>query len=177
MVKEESSLPWEAKALDGLELPACAHHTLKVYEDGSRPPERFLPPSCFSRARGVSVLRPIVTKSPKRMTQSVPRFLRCGPGLFRRRNANLFAASLILRFSQTMNHAINAASKLCASMTRHAQVMRLSAACLRSTWQGGGNPLRCILPRCRTRHAETLPVSTPSGWRRPAACPSCAVRP
>lgn len=105
-------------------------------------------------------------------------FSRFGVGLFRRRNANLFAAPLILLFSQPMIHAINAASKLCAVRPRHAQVRRLSAVCLRSsTWQGGGNPLRCILPRCRKRHAETVPVSAPFGLRGATAFYSWAVRP
>jgi hypothetical protein len=104
-------------------------------------------------------------------------FFRFGNGIFRDRNANLFAAHLILRFSQRMGHAINAGSKLCAEVPRHAQVMRPLAACLRSTWQGRGSPFRCILPRCRERHVETLPVSTPSGFRRRASIPSYAVRP
>ena len=110
---------------------------------------------------------------------ALPRSLRCyAPGLFRARNTNSVAADLILRFSRRMILSINAPSKLCAVRPRHAQVMRLSAACLRSsTWQGGGNPLRCILPLCRRRHAETLPVSTPSVLRGVAAFRSWAVRP
>ena len=95
----------------------------------------------------------------------------------RGRNRKQLAARLILMCSSNMILASIAASKLCADKPRHAQVMRLSAACLRSTWQGGGHPLRCILPRCRKRHVETLPVSTPSGLRRPAAFPAWAVRP
>jgi hypothetical protein len=98
-------------------------------------------------------------------------------GLFRARNTNLFAGCLILRFSRRMIRAIKAASKLCADKPRHAQVKRLSAVCLRSTWQGGGYPLRCILPLCRTRPAETLPVSAPLGLCGAAAFRSWAVRP
>jgi hypothetical protein len=89
----------------------------------------------------------------------------------------LFAACLILRFCRRMIRVDKAGSKLCADKPRHAQVKRLSAACLRSTWQGGGDPLRCILPLCRTRPLETLPVSRPSGWRYAAAFRSWAVRP
>jgi len=84
-------------------------------------------------------------------------------GLILRRNANSVARRLILRFSRRMVVAINAVSKLSADNPQHAQFSRLIADCLRSTWQGGGDPLRCILPQCRGRHAETLPVSTPSG--------------
>jgi hypothetical protein len=104
-------------------------------------------------------------------------FLCFARGLFRARNTNLFAGCLILRFSRRMIRAIRAASKLCADKPRHAQVKRLSAVCLRSTWQGGGHPLRCILPLCRKRPAETLPVSTPSGVSHAAAFHSWAVRP
>jgi len=121
-------------------------------------------------------LGPNFTVSEKVSPQSGMTFSRFGVGLFRRRNANLFAARLILLFSQPMIHAINAASKLCASMTRHAQVMRLSAACLRSTCKEGETPSVASFPDAAKRHVETLPVSTPSGLRRPVACPSCAVR-
>ena len=61
---------------------------------------------------------------------------------------NGIAAFVILRFTPGMIRAFIAGSKLCASLTRHAPDGRLSAARLRSTWQGGGSPLRCILPRC-----------------------------
>ena len=104
-------------------------------------------------------------------------FLCFAPGLFRARNTKSVAADLILRFSRRMIRADKPGSKLCADKPRHAQVMRLSAACLRSTWQGGGNPLRCILPLCRRRHVKTLPVSTPSALRSAAAFRSWAVRP
>jgi hypothetical protein len=104
-------------------------------------------------------------------------FFRFGNGIFRDRNANLFAARLILRFSQRMDRAINAGSKLCAEVPRHAQVMRPLAACLRSTSKEGETPSVGSFPLCRKRHVETLPVSTPSGFRRPASLPSCAVRP
>jgi hypothetical protein len=89
---------------------------------------------------------------------------------------NRIAVVLILRFTRGMILAIIADSKLCAWDTRHAPVGRLSAARLRSTWQGGGSPLRCILPRAA--------VSSGSGNRarfrtfglvRPL--PLCGVRP
>jgi hypothetical protein len=56
--------------------------------------------------------RPVLKASQ----QSGLAFQRFGVRLFRRRNANLFAAPLILRFSQQMISAINAASKLCADI-------------------------------------------------------------
>jgi hypothetical protein len=98
-------------------------------------------------------------------------------GIFQQRNVNLFAPEDEFRFSLGMVTAIKADSKLCADKPRHAQVTRLSAVCLRSTWQGGGRPLHCILPLCRRRPAETLPVSTPSGSCAAAAFWSWEVRP
>lgn len=92
---------------------------------------------------------------------------RSEPPLFRDRNAILFVRRLILRFSPSMIRTDRTVSKLCAWDTRHAPDGRPSAARRRSTWQGGGHPLRCILPLCRHgRHADTVPVSAPSAARR-----------
>jgi hypothetical protein len=104
-------------------------------------------------------------------------FSRFGVGLFRRRNANLFAARLILLSSQRMIHAINAASKLCADIRTTLRSCGLQPPAFAQLARRGETPLRCILPRCRKRHVETLPVSTPSGLRRPVAYPSWAVCP
>lgn len=93
-------------------------------------------------------------------------------GIFRIHNANLFAANQILDSSPGMIPAFIGDSKLFADYPRHIQARWLSAIGLHSTWQGGGNPLRCILPQCRKRHVETLPVSTPSGLRGAAAFPA-----
>jgi hypothetical protein len=88
------------------------------------------------------------------------------------------AASVILGFSRRMDYGDNAASKLCAEVPRHTQVMRLSAAYLRSPWQGAGKALPVASPPlCRKRHAETVPVSAPSAWQPVTAFPSQAVRP
>ena len=88
------------------------------------------------------------------------------------------AVVLILRFSRRMVYGDNAASKLCAEGPRHTQVRRLSAACLRSTWQEEGRALPVASPPlCRKRHAETVPVSAPSAFRTVAAFPSRAVCP
>ncbi len=87
------------------------------------------------------------------------------------------AAFLILRFTRRMIRALIAGSKLCADKPRHTQVRRLSAACLRSTWQEEGQALPVASPPvCRTRHVKTLPVSTPSGLRG-AASRSWRLRP
>jgi hypothetical protein len=90
-------------------------------------------------------------------------FSHCTSGTIRRCNAILFAARRVLRFSLRMIRVSQPVSKLCADKPRHTSVRWPRAISLRSTWQGGGNPLRCILPLCRKRHAETLPVSVPSG--------------
>ena len=94
-------------------------------------------------------------------------------GLFRERNANSFAQHLILRFTCQMIRVDNADSKLCAEVPRHTQVMRLSAAYLRSPWQGAGKALPVASPPlCRKRHAETVPVSAPFGLTAGAVAPS-----
>jgi hypothetical protein len=88
------------------------------------------------------------------------------------------AMRLILRFIRRMIRADRRGSKLCACATRHTQAMRLSAACLRSTWQEEGFALPVASPpRCRKRQVETRPVSTPSGLCGAAAFRSWAVRP
>jgi hypothetical protein len=102
----------------------------------------------------------------------------CVTGLFRSRNTNLFVVHLILGFNHRMSGADNFASKLCADKPRHAQVRRLSAVCLRSTWQEEGSALPVASPPCRRmRRMETLPVSTPSGLCAANAFCSWAVRP
>jgi len=98
---------------------------------------------------------------------------RSADGTLQKRIARL----VILGFSLGMVMSFIADSRLCASLTRHAQVSRLKAACLRSTWQGGGNPLRCILPHAAVNGGSGnprfphLPGSTPVGFS------SSAVRP
>src|SRR5271163_4080021 len=93
-------------------------------------------------------------------------FSGCDSEILRYRNVNLFAWRLILRFSRNMVRADKSGSKLCADNPRHTPVRRLSAACLRSTWQEEGFALPVASPPiCRERHAETVPVSTPSGLR------------
>ena len=80
---------------------------------------------------------------------------------FRIGNAFLFVLRLILGFSRLMVEADNAASKLCAWDTRHAMQFLAFGQKHGSTWQGGGHPLRCILPPCRKRHADTVPAFAP----------------
>ncbi len=104
-------------------------------------------------------------------------FSYCVAGTFRQRNAISFAARLILRFIRHMIRADKTHSKLFADNPRHVSVRKPSVFCLHSTWQGGGDPLRCILPLCRTRHVETLPVSIPSGFRVFSLLCSWMVRP
>lgn len=82
------------------------------------------------------------------------------------------------RFPRLMIRSDKTGSKLFACATRHAQVRRLSAACLRSTWQGEGKALPVASPLvCRKRHVETLPVSTPRGLPGVRALRSWAVCP
>lgn len=101
----------------------------------------------------------------------------CTAGTFRQRNAISFAARLILRFIRRMIPAVKSVSKLCADKPRHVPVSQPSVFCRHSTWQGGGDPLRCILPLCRKRHPETLPVSIPSGLRSASSPASRLVQP
>jgi hypothetical protein len=102
----------------------------------------------------------------------------CDSELLRCRNVNLFALSLILRFTRRMTPAVKSGSKLCADNPRHTQVRQPSAACLRSTWQEEGRALPVASPPvCRTRHAETVPVSTPSGLRAASGSRSWVVHP
>jgi hypothetical protein len=91
---------------------------------------------------------------------------------------NQLAAELIPRFIERMIRVSISDSKLCADKPRHAQVRRLSAICLRSTWQEEGSALPVASPpQCRKRQAETLPVSNYSGLRGAAALRSWAVCP
>jgi hypothetical protein len=99
----------------------------------------------------------------------------CAPGLFRERNANLFAANHILDSTRRMVDAINGSSKLCADKPRHATGHRLSADDVAQLGKGGDPPLH---PLCRLRrHAETVPVSAPSVLRAPVAHIHGAVHP
>ena len=98
-------------------------------------------------------------------------------GIFRIRNANLFAANQILDSSRGMIAAIKSVSKLFADYPRHTQVRRISSACLRSTWEGGQAP-RSIPPRRKRRDTpETVPVSAPFGLGRAAAFRSWEMHP
>jgi len=85
---------------------------------------------------------------------------------FRSRIIKSLARAVILGFRCLMGGATNADSKLSAWDTRHAKdgglVPPLSFA---PTWQGGENPLRCILPCAAQRHADPVPGSAPSGLR------------
>jgi hypothetical protein len=108
----------------------------------------------------------------------------CFVRAFRSRNVPLaeseksIARRWKFRFILGMIRADKTGSKLCAWNTRHTQLMRLSAACLRSTWQEEGFALPVASPpKRRERQAETQPVSMPSGLRGAAAVPSGAVRP
>jgi hypothetical protein len=99
--------------------------------------------------------------------------------LFRTRNANLFDRWLSRRFTRSMVDTDNAGSKLFASDTRYAMRFLAFGQKHGSTWQGGGHPLRCILPLCRERHADTVPAFAPR-YRgqlrqgRPVSAPSAA---
>jgi len=152
-ISQEMSRPREASGQGALcALPFFSWAVLADSEQESKPVAIFL-----------FLLPTFLLKAGSRSGSAFSRF---EIGLFRRRNTKSFAMHLILGFIRDMIQAVKTDSKLCACATRHTQDTRLSALCLRSTWQGGGFPLRCILPRCRKRRAETLPVSTPSGSRR-----------
>jgi hypothetical protein len=102
----------------------------------------------------------------------------CDGEIFRRRNVNLFALRLILRFSRKMIRADKSGSKLCADNPRHAQGRRPSAARLRSTWQGAGFALPVASPPVYcVRRAETLPFSAPLDFRARFASRSRVVHP
>lgn len=119
----------------------------------------------------------IITRSRNLVPFLLPA-LRFGCGTLYAGTAFSVAANQNWDSSRRMRCAINGGSKLCMVRPCHAQVRRLSATSLRSTWQGGGNPLRCILPLCRPRRpVKTLPVSTPSGSRVATALRSWAVYP
>jgi len=114
-------------------------------------------------------------------------------GLFRIRNAKLFAANQNLDSTRRMIPAINGGSKLCACATRHASenfLTEISAAQL-----GKGRcfaPPRCI-PSCVPQAApvfaevktlrlcldtpETVPVSTPFDLHRVVRFRSSEIRP
>lgn len=135
---------------------------------------------------GTKVSTCLATEAPRHSIQQARKTGRKASCLSRVRPAhcsacgmrNPVAVALILRFSRGMEYGDNAASKLCAEGPRHTQVRRLSAVCLRSTWQEEGAALPVASPPlCRQRHAETLPVSAPSAFRTVAAFPSRAVCP
>jgi len=101
-------------------------------------------------------------------------------GIFRIRNANLFAANQILDFISGMIAAISGDSKLCALLTRHATENFLAEISAAQLGKGRGfAPPRCIpsvMPqaaraftdakplRLRRPEPETVPVSAPFGY-------------
>ena len=80
------------------------------------------------------------------------------------------AANHHIRLSCRMGGAFSTDSKLCAVRPRHAQILRILSARLRSTWQGEGKALSVASSLvCRARRVESLPLSTPSGARAATA--------
>jgi hypothetical protein len=134
------------------------------------------PPPLFSYCPGNVRLH--IGENPKASPQSGLTFSICDSEILRYRNIKLFALCLILRFIRKMIRADTKGSKLCADNPRHTQVSRLSAACLRSTWQEEGRALPVASPpMCRIGHAKTLLVSAPSGLCVAVAPRSRAVLP
>jgi len=146
--------------------------TSRSRQHQASPPPVFLAVRCFS----TSPLH--VAPSAQASPHSGLTLACCDVGSFRCRNVKRLAARLILRFSGRMIRGDNAGSKLCAEVPRHAQVRRLSTACRRSTSQGEGQALPVASPPlCRKRHVETVPVSTPFGFRRAVRLRSWRLRP
>lgn len=113
-----------------------------------------------------------VAGSAKASPRSGLTFARVGCKSFRSRIVKPLAANRGSRFTRRMETADNAESKLCALITRHTQVRRLTPPAFAPTWKGG-NPH--FIPLCRFgRHVETVPVSTPFGLRGVVAPSSCA---
>jgi hypothetical protein len=105
-------------------------------------------------------------------------FLRFGFGIFRIRNANLFAANQILDSTRRMVDALIGGSKLCACATRHATGKLPSAFSVAQLGKGRAfGPPRCIPSHVPQAAADTVPVSAPFGSIRVVAFRAWEKRP
>jgi len=99
-------------------------------------------------------------------------------GIFRIRNANVFAANQIFDSIAAMVEAINSDSKLCACDTRHATENFRSEISAAQLGKGQGfAPPRCIPSQVPQAATETVPVSAPFGQPGVVAFRSWEVRP
>ena len=159
--------------------PYCPSSPPAVFPFSGRKPSTQ-PPAVFHPARSAEVISSQHQQQREaggEASRLTPLIARNELRSFRPRNAKSLVANRGSRFTHSMSGANNAGSKLSACTTRQSEI-RPSAVSLIELGKGG-TPIASPVCRLR-RHAETVTVSAPSGFRAVASrLPStCAeVRP